>query len=59
VGAVTQQNGRLECVWTGQRDDLPALHRKIVTAEIPLINFTLVEEDLEDIYMRISGHRTS
>jgi len=52
-------NGQVTCGWTATRDDLPELHRRIVRAEIPLVSFSLKTDNLEDIYMRISGHRTS
>lgn len=52
-------NGQVTCGWTAARDDLPELHRRIVLAEIPLVSLSLKSDNLEDIYMRISGHRTS
>jgi ABC-2 type transport system ATP-binding protein len=52
-------NGQVTCGWTAARDDLPDLHRRIVRAEIPLVSLSLKSDNLEDIYMRISGHRTS
>jgi hypothetical protein len=53
------QNGHVECLWRSERDELPQLHRELVTAGVPVISFAVAEEDLEDLYMRISGHRTS
>jgi ABC-2 type transport system ATP-binding protein len=52
-------NGQVTCGWTAGRDDLPELHRRIVRADIPLVSLSLKSDNLEDIYMRISGHRTS
>jgi len=53
------RDGHVTCAWAAGREDLPELHRRIVQASIPLIAFSLKQDDLEDIYMRISGHRTS
>jgi ABC-2 type transport system ATP-binding protein len=52
-------NGYVTCAWAGDREDLPELHRRIVADGIPLVSLSLKKDDLEDIYMRISGHRTS
>jgi ABC-2 type transport system ATP-binding protein len=52
-------NGRVVVRYCGCREQLPELHRRIVAAEIPLISFAVRTENLEDIYMKISGHRTS
>jgi hypothetical protein len=38
---------------------LPALHRQLVGEGIEIVSFSVQEDNLEDIYMRISGHRTS
>ncbi|QDS98726.1 putative ABC transporter ATP-binding protein YbhF [Adhaeretor mobilis] len=53
------EDSRICCTWRGERLELPALHRAIVEANIPLISLAAQEDDLEDIYMRISGHKTS
>jgi ABC-2 type transport system ATP-binding protein len=53
------RDGQVICAWAAAREDLPELHRQIVRAAIPLISLSLKQDDLEDIYMRISGHRTS
>ena len=52
-------NGHVTCAWAATREDLPELHRRIVAEGIPLVSLSLKKDDLEDIYMRISGHRTS
>ena len=49
----------VQCRWTGSRDELPLLHRQLVQEGIDLISFGVKTDNLEDIYMRISGHRTS
>ena len=59
VASASANNGFVECVWRDGRDGLPQLHRDIVAAGLPLVSFAVVEENLEDLYMRISGHRTS
>jgi ABC-2 type transport system ATP-binding protein len=59
VADVAARNGRVECQWQLAREELPQLHRTLVAAEVPLISFAIEQENLEDIYMRISGHRTS
>ncbi|MFO0812997.1 MAG: ABC transporter ATP-binding protein [Gemmatales bacterium] len=45
--------------WHGEREDLPALHQAIVREGVPLISLAVRNDNLEDIYMKISGHRTS
>ena len=59
VGGIAAHNGRVECLWGAPRDQLPQLHRELVVANVPVVSFAVVEENLEDLYMRISGHRTS
>jgi ABC-2 type transport system ATP-binding protein len=59
VQHVESSNGRVRCRFLGAREQLPALHRRIVAAEIPLLSFATRTDNLEDIYMKISGHRTS
>jgi ABC-2 type transport system ATP-binding protein len=56
---VSARNGRVACGWTAPRESLPELHRRIVQAGVPLVSLSVKDENLEDIYMRISGHRTS
>jgi ABC-2 type transport system ATP-binding protein len=59
AGQVIANAHQIECLWKGGKDSLPALHRQIVTAEIPIISFAVEDNNLEDIYMKISGHHTS
>jgi ABC-2 type transport system ATP-binding protein len=56
---VQVNNGRLTCRWKGTRDTLPDLHRQIVREPIDLVALAVKSDNLEDIYMKISGHRTS
>jgi ABC-2 type transport system ATP-binding protein len=52
-------DGRVQCRWKAPREALPELHRRIITEGIDLITLSLKTDNLEDIYMKISGHRTS
>lgn len=45
--------------WHGTREELPGLHQTIVQHQIPLVTLNVRQDNLEDIYMKISGHRTS
>jgi ABC-2 type transport system ATP-binding protein len=56
---VDADNGKIRCRWTAGREALPELHRRIVHAGVDLITLSLKTDNLEDIYMKISGHRTS
>jgi ABC-2 type transport system ATP-binding protein len=59
ISNVEGQNGRVNCRWRGEKDALPELHRRIVAAGIDLIALAVKTDNLEDIYMKISRHRTS
>src|SRR5437016_907772 len=59
VGHVDAVNGRVQCRWNAPREALPELHRRIVGDGVELIALTVKTDNLEDIYMKISGHRTS
>jgi ABC-2 type transport system ATP-binding protein len=59
VAGINSTNGVVQCRWRSDRDALPQLHRDLVAADIPVISFAVEDENLEDLYMRISGHRTS
>jgi ABC-2 type transport system ATP-binding protein len=56
---VTRAERTVQCRWTGSREELPLLHRQIVEDGHGLFSFSVKRDNLEDIYMRISGHRTS
>jgi ABC-2 type transport system ATP-binding protein len=49
----------VRCRWRGRREGLPELHRTIVAAGVPLVSMATKNDNQEDLYMKISGHRTS
>lgn len=49
----------VKCRWKSDRKALPELHQTIVSKGIPLVALAVKTDNLEDLYMRISGHRTS
>lgn len=57
--SIELNGGRVRCRWTGRRDDLPELHRQLVSEDVPVVSFTAARDNLEDIYMRIAKHRTA
>ncbi len=59
VRQVAAIDGRVTCRFLGDREQLPELHRRIVSAGIPLVSFATRTDNLEDIYMKVSGHKTS
>lgn len=59
VQQVDLVQGRIIGRWHAAREDLPALHQQLVQQGIPLISLAVKNDNLEDIYMKISGHRTS
>jgi ABC-2 type transport system ATP-binding protein len=52
-------NGKVTCRWTAKREELPSLHQLLLQRGIPLVSLAVKTDNLEDIYMKISGHRTS
>ena len=52
-------DNRVRCRWNADRQGLPELHRAIVNQGIDLVSFQVKTGNVEDIYMRISGHKTS
>ena len=52
-------SAKFEMGFSGQRDDLPALHKKLVEAGVPLIAFYPKTENLEDLFMRLSTGATN
>ena len=52
-------DGRVCCRWTADREALPDLHRAIVEAGLAVVSFEAKTDVLEDIYMKISGHKTA
>jgi len=59
VAGIETENGRLRCRWQAPQEDLPGLHRRIVESGVDLLTLSLHTDNLEDIYMKISGHQTS
>ena len=55
VEAIELDNGQVTCAWKSSRDELPALDRRLVQAEIPIISFRLERDDLEEIDMHTLG----
>jgi ABC-2 type transport system ATP-binding protein len=56
---ITAEDGKVRCRWTGGREALPLLHRRIVADGVDLVSLSVKAGNLEDIYMRISRHQTS
>jgi ABC-2 type transport system ATP-binding protein len=52
-------NGKIVCRWHASREELPLLHQQLVQRGVPIVAFSVKHDNLEDIYMKISGHRTS
>lgn len=50
---------KLEMSFTGKREDLPALHKKLVEAGVPVVAFFPKAENLEDLFMRLSTGATN
>jgi len=59
VEQVEPNGAVIRCRWLDRREALPALHRQIVEAGIPLISLSVKTDNLEDIYMKISKHQTA
>jgi ABC-2 type transport system ATP-binding protein len=59
VQQLSAVDGRVHCRWTSGRETLPELHRRIVNGGVDLISLAVKSDNIEDIYMKISGHRTS
>lgn len=59
VRQISTDGPRITCQFTGAREQLPALHKQMVTADIPIVTFAARTDNLEEIYMKISGHQVS
>lgn len=59
VAQLDKESPIVRCRWNGTRADLVPLHKEIVRREIGLVALAVKEDNLEDIYMKISGHRTA
>ena len=61
VAAVSAVSGtaRLEMGFEGAKEDLPALHKKLVEAGVLVVAFFPKTENLEDLFMRLSTGATN
>ena len=70
VEAIELDNGQVTCAWKSGREELPALHRRLVQAEIPVISFRARarararwDSSRDDfgryLHAHVSGHRTT
>lgn len=59
VHDVTAVDGYVRCRWLAGKECLPVLHRNMVQAGVEVVSFSVKRDNLEDIYMKISRHRTS
>lgn len=59
VRTIEANGTRVRCRWLGVKEDLPAMHRQLVSEDVPIVSFTVTRDNLEEIYMRISKHRTA
>jgi ABC-2 type transport system ATP-binding protein len=59
IEEIQTDDGQLRCRWKATQEELPGLHKRIVESGVELMTFSLKNDNLEDIYMKISGHRTS
>jgi ABC-2 type transport system ATP-binding protein len=59
VADVRLEGGRLLMSFTGKREDLPALHKRLVEAGVPVVAFFPKAENLEDLFMRLSTGATN
>jgi ABC-2 type transport system ATP-binding protein len=59
VDGLEGADGRARCRWSAGRKALPELHRRLVAGGVELVSLSAKTDNLEDIYMKISTHRTS
>src|SRR6266480_1007987 len=59
VDGITNVNGQVHCRWRATKESLPELHRRLVADGVALVSLAIKTDNLEDIYMKISRHRTS
>lgn len=59
VSSVRIENGKLEIGFTGTREDLPELHKKLVEGHVPVVAFFPKTENLEDLFLRLSTGATN
>ena len=56
---VATVSGKIEMGFTGTREDLPALHKRLVENAVPVIAFFPKAENLEDLFLRLSTGATN
>ncbi len=56
---VVAEGSKLDMGFSGEREDIPALHKKLVEAGVLLIAFYPKVENLEDLFMRLSTGATN
>jgi hypothetical protein len=56
---VRVEGGKLLLGFAGKREDLPALHKKLVEAGVPVVAFFPKAENLEDLFKRLSTGATN
>jgi len=59
VSELKVEGTRITCRYSGTKELLPNLHRRIVEAGIPLVTLSARTDNLEEIYMKISGHEVA
>lgn len=59
IGELRIEGGKLLMNFSGVREDLPALHKKLVEAEVPVVAFFPKSENLEDLFLRLSTGATN
>jgi len=60
AGAAAESGtARLEMGFLGEKEDLPALHKRLVEANVPVVAFYPKTENLEDLFMRLSTGATN
>lgn len=59
ISSVRIENGKLEIGFTGTREDLPELHKKLVEGHVPVVAFFPKTENLEDLFLRLSTGATN
>lgn len=59
VTGIKIENGKIEMGFTGTREELPALHKKLVESNVPVVAFFPKAENLEDLFLRLSTGATN
>jgi len=59
ISGIKIESGKLVMGFTGTRDDLPAVHKKLVESNVPVVAFFPKSENLEDLFLRLSTGATN